>query len=79
MHITNSMIFCKEEIDICEKKDIICEKKDIICERKAIIGKKDENKVKPRPKIFLKFLKKGDIIPSRHWAGLNIEKINMLQ
>lgn len=63
MNTINIMIFCKEDVD--EKTDIIWKSDD----------RDYDIKVKPRPKILLNSLKKGDIIPSRHWNGLNIDKL----
>tara|TARA_Y200000002_G_C22506735_1_gene589553 strand:- start:500 stop:691 length:192 start_codon:yes stop_codon:yes gene_type:complete len=33
------------------------------------------DKVKPKPKIILKYYNKNDIIASRKWYGLNIDNI----
>ena len=35
----------------------------------------EKNKVTPRPKILLKHYNKNNIIASRYWYGLNIDKV----
>jgi len=37
----------------------------------------EKDKVKPRPKIILKYYNKNDIIASRKWVGLNINNITV--
>tara|TARA_Y100000996_G_C22157646_1_gene493162 strand:- start:275 stop:484 length:210 start_codon:yes stop_codon:yes gene_type:complete len=37
----------------------------------------EKDKVKPRPKIILKYYNKTDIIASRKWYGLNINNITI--
>ena len=37
----------------------------------------EKDKVKPKPKIILKYYNKNDILASRKWYGLNINNITI--